>query len=181
MKTIHTSAAIAFCAMTGAFSLAPQARAEITAPHTEAGSASSPAKAGMKFSPGDGRPGHFRLECHEVTAYDALVAIAKRRGYELSFDPAGEAACRSAALNGVYCQPWLGLEMADIEPIIIESISKDAGLPPGQILRFIRANKKKGPARIAVVQRSALNASGQFVMVTAKKSPPAKITVVKKR
>jgi hypothetical protein len=71
--------------------------------------------------------------------------------------------------------------MADIEPIIIESISKDAGLLPGQILRFVRTNKKKGPARIAVVQRSALNASGQIEMSSVKTSASPKIVVVKKR
>ncbi|MEP6673269.1 MAG: hypothetical protein ABJF10_29230 [Chthoniobacter sp.] len=180
MKTIHTPAAIALGAMIGAFAFPPNAMAEATPQHAETAPAANLPKTGMKFSSGDGKPGHFRLECHGVPAYDALVAIAKRRGYELSFDPAGETVCRSSTLNGVYAQPWLGLDMADIEPIIIESISAGAGLPSGQILRFIRTDKKKGPAMIAVVPRAALNAHGQLMMTASKKGQPG-IAISKKR
>lgn len=122
----------------------------------------------MEFSPGDGMPGHFRLVCHDVPAYDALTAIAKRRGYELSFDQTAEEACRRVTLNGVYCQPWMGLEGANIEAIIVESISTDAGLPPGQLLRFIRTGKK-GPARIAAVSRAALDSNGRVAVFASPK------------
>jgi hypothetical protein len=160
MKTVNRSVATAVCAMMGALSFPPHAAAEImTATVKTAGNRNT----GMEFLPGDGKPGHFRLVCHDVSAYQALVAIARRRGYELTFDQAGEAACRRTTLNGIYCQPWMGLEMANIEAIIVESISANADLPRGCLLRFIRAKGTKGLARIVVIPRSALDANGQLM------------------
>src|SRR5258708_19162480 len=103
MRTNNIPVATIDCAVIGACSIPASVLAEVTTAHSETAGSRKP---GMEFSPGDGAPGHFRLVCRDVSAYDALVAIAKHRGYELTFDPAGEAACRRANLNGVYSQPW---------------------------------------------------------------------------
>jgi hypothetical protein len=63
----------------------------------------------------------------------------------------------------------MGLDGANIEGIIVESIAQDAELPPRRLLRFIRKNKK-GPARIVVVDRSSLDSSGQLTNSVAKKN-----------
>lgn len=163
MRTINLPAAIVICAiLIGAFSFPVRTMAETTtASHPEATSTSA-GKAGLQFSAGDGRPGHFRLVCHDVSAYDTLVAIAKRSGYQLTFDPGGEAACRRMNLNGVYCQPWMGLEGARIESVIAESVSTFAEVPSGHLVRFVRAKGKNAPARITMVNRTALDANGQM-------------------
>ncbi|EDY18236.1 hypothetical protein CfE428DRAFT_4372 [Chthoniobacter flavus Ellin428] len=165
MRTTKLPVAATLCAVIGAFSIPAVALAKTATKHTEPASS----KAGLEFSAGDGAPGHFRLTCHDVSAYDALVAIAKHRGYVLTFDQAGEAACRRANLNGVYSHPWMGLEGASIEAIIVESVAQDADLPPHRLLRFIRKNKKS-PARIAVVERSSLDSNGQLLNPVAKKN-----------
>jgi len=165
MRTTKLPVAATLCAVIGAFSIPASASAKTAAKHT--GPASS--KAGLDFSAGDGVPGHFRLTCHDVSAYDALIAIAQRRGYVLTFDQAAETACRRANLNGIFSQPWMGLEGANIEAIIVESVAQDADLPPHRLLRFIRKNKKS-PARIAVVNRSSLDSNGQLINPVAEKN-----------
>jgi hypothetical protein len=162
MKTTFTFTGIAVCGLLGS-SLLPLNATDPADSQTTASSVAS--KAGMHFSPGDGQPGHFRLQCHDVSAYDALTAIAKRSGYQLSFDPAGEAICRHAPLTGIYNQPWMGLPGANVESVIVESISANAGLPSSKILRFIRVDKKKGPARVAVVERTNINEHGDLMIV----------------
>jgi len=176
MRTINLPATIVICAiLIGAFSFPARTMAETTVSHPET---TSPGKTGMQFSAGDGRPGHFRLVCHDVSAYEALVAIAKRSGYQLTFDPAGEAACRRMNLNGVYCQPWMGLDGAHIEAVIAESVSTYADVPSGHLVRFVRAKGKNTPARIALVNRTALDANGQVAFaspeVSQRKNPNAK-------
>lgn len=167
MKTTLTSTVIGVCGLLGS-SFLPLNATDIT--DTQASPlSSSPLKVGMHFSPGDGKPGHFRLQCHDVSAYDALMAIAKRSGYQLSFDSTGEALCRRAPLTGVYNQPWMGLPGADIESVIIESVSSSAGLSSNKILRFIRVDKKRGPARVAVVERANLNEHGDLMLAPKSK------------
>jgi len=178
MRTINLTAAIAICAiMIGAFSFPTRLMAETTASHLEA---SGPQKTGMQFSAGDGQPGHFRLVCHEVSAYDTLVAIAKRSGYVVTFDPAAEAACRRMNLNGVYCQPWMGLAGANIEAIIAESVSTYADVPAGRLVRFIRAKGKNTPARVAMVNRTALDENGRVAFASPERPQP-KPTAAKKK
>ena len=174
MRTPKLPIAATLCAVIGVLSTPAAALAKTATKHTAAKSSSSSSdssvnKAGMEFSAGDGASGHFRLTCHNVSAYDALVAIAKRRGYVLTFDQAGETACRHANLNGIYSQPWMGLEGANIEAIIVESVAQDADLPPHRLLRFMH-KKKSTTARIAVVERSSLDSNGQFVNPVAKKN-----------
>ncbi|HSI10629.1 MAG TPA: hypothetical protein VK961_01235 [Chthoniobacter sp.] len=169
MRTINLPATIVICAiLIGVFSFPVRTMAEATAAsHPDV---SNSQKSGMQFSAGDGKPGHFRLVCHDVSAYDALVAIAKRSGYQLTFDPAGEAACRRMNLNGVYCQPWMGLDGARIESVIAESVSTYADVPSGHLVRFVRAKTKNAPARVTVVNRTALDASGQVAFASPETS-----------
>jgi hypothetical protein len=134
----------------------------------------------MQFSASDGQPGHFRLVCHDVPAYDALVAIAKRSGYVLTFDPAAEAACRRMNLNGVYCQPWMGLDGAHIESVIAETVSTYADVPPGRLVRFVRAKGKNASARITMVNRTALDASGRMAFASPEISQPKNANPKKK-
>jgi hypothetical protein len=169
MRTINLPATIVICAiLIGVFSFPARTMAETTAAsHPEA---ASPQKPGMQFSAGDGKPGHFRLVCHDVSAYDALVAIAKRSGYQLTFDPAGEAACRRMNLNGVYCQPWMGLDGARIESVIAESVSTFADVPSGHLVRFVRAKGKNAPARVTVLHRTALDSNGKVAFASPENS-----------
>lgn len=186
MRIIKLPVAATICAVIGVLSTPAAALAKTAAKHTAAKNSAakhtaassstsasttstSASKAGMEFSAGDGVPGHFRLTCHNVSAYDALIAIAKRRSYALTFDQAGETACRHANLNGVYSQPWMGLEGANIEAIIVESVAQDADLPPHRLLRFMH-KKKSTTARIAVVERSSLDSNGQLLNPVAKKN-----------
>lgn len=166
MRTPELPIAATVCAVIGVLFAPAAALAKTATKHT---AAATSRKTGMEFSAGDGVPGHFRLTCHDVSAYDALIAIAKRRSYVLTFDPAGEAACRRANLNGIYSQPWMGLEGANIEAVIVESVAQDADLPPHRLLRFM--HKRKSPtARIAVVDRSSLDSNGQMLNSVAKKN-----------
>lgn len=167
MRTINLPAANVICAiLIGVFSFPARTMAETPATTSHLEGTNGTAKSGLQFSAGDGHPGHFRLVCHDVSAYEALVAIAKRSGYQLTFDPAGEAACRRLNLNGVYCQPWMGLDGAHIEAVIAESVSTYADVPSGHLVRFVRAKGKNAPARIALVNRTALDANGQVAFAS---------------
>jgi hypothetical protein len=74
-------------------------------------------------------------------------------------------------LNGTYSQPWMGLDGAHIESVIAESVTSYADVPSGRLVRFIRTKGKNAPARIAMVNRTALDANDHADVANPGKSP----------
>jgi len=148
MRKLKLVMAITFCALCG---LAPTMAADGTL-----WLSFDPLKAGeMAFHPVEGKDKEWQLVCQDVPAYDALVAIAKRKHYEMVFEEKAEAICRSVKLTGVM-PPW-----SYIDDYILDFVSGDAHspgasvpLPFGHFVEMKRLKGRKGTVKVIVVDKT---------------------------
>jgi hypothetical protein len=138
MKGLHLRIAASLCVIFCAVACTPAANDEVN------------------ISPDGTDPARFFLVCHDVPAYDVLVAIAKYRKYEIRFDQQAEAICRKVKVGGLFHQPWDegGTDIEQVAGMVVTVAYDSAGLPPGDRLQFVEPTKSDPVAKVKFVKKS---------------------------